>query len=60
MIKNDKIFVAKLEQILEYVKKYAKENNYTDLRLTVNDENENAKHLYEKVGFKVRNIAYTL
>ena len=47
-------------EILEYVKKYAKENNYTDLRLTVNEENENAKHLYEKVGFKVRNIAYTL
>ncbi len=46
--------------LLEYVKKYAEENNYTDLRLTVNEENENAKHLYEKVGFKVKNIAYTL
>lgn len=47
-------------KLLEFVKKYGKENKYTDLRLTVNEENENAIHLYEKVGFKVRNIAYTL
>ena len=47
-------------KLLEFVKKYAKDNEYTDLRLTVNEENENAVHLYEKVGFKVRNIAYTL
>lgn len=46
--------------LLEYVKEYAKENNYTDLRLTVNEENENARHLYEKVGFKVKNIAYSM
>ncbi len=48
------------KKLLEYIKEYAKENNYTDLRLTVNEENENAIHLYEKVGFRVRNIAYTL
>ena len=47
-------------RLLEFVKKYAKENGFTELRLTVNEENENAIHLYEKVGFKVRNIAYTL
>ena len=47
-------------KLLEFVKYFAKENNFTDIRLTVNEENENAIHLYEKVGFKVRNIAYTL
>ena len=47
-------------RLLEFVKEYGKNNNYTDLRLTVNEENENAIHLYEKVGFKIRNIAYTL
>ena len=47
-------------ELLNYLKKFAKDNGYTDLRLTVNEENENAIHLYEAVGFKVRNIAYTL
>ena len=46
-------------QLLEYIKAYALENGYTDLRLTVNEENANAIHLYEKVGFKVKNIAYS-
>jgi len=39
---------------------YAKENNCTDVRLTVNEENEKAIKLYEKLGMKVRNIAYTM
>ena len=47
-------------ELLEYIKKYAKDNNYTDLRLTVNEENENARHLYEHVGFKIKNIAYSM
>ncbi len=47
-------------KLLEYVKEYAKENDYTDLKLTVNEENENARHLYEKVGFKIKNIAYSM
>ncbi len=47
-------------KLLEFVKDYAKQNNFTIIRLTVNEENENARHLYEKVGFKVKNIAYTL
>jgi ribosomal protein S18 acetylase RimI-like enzyme len=47
-------------QILDFIKKYAKENNYTDLKLTVNEENECAIHLYEKVGFRVKNIAYSM
>ena len=48
------------KKLLEYVKEYARENHDTDLRLTVNEENENARHLYEKVGFKVKNIAYSM
>lgn len=47
-------------KLLEFIKEYAKDNNFTDLRLTVNEENENARHLYEKMGFKIKNIAYTL
>lgn len=46
--------------IMEYVKEYAIVNNYTSLRLTVNEENENARHLYEDIGFKVKNIAYMM
>lgn len=47
-------------KLINYVKKYAKEKGYTDLRLTVNEENKNAIHLYEKMGFKVKNIAYSI
>ncbi len=34
--------------------------NTNDLRLTINEENENARHLYEDVGFKIKNIAYSM
>ena len=47
-------------KLLEFMKEYARENNYTDIKLTVNEENESAKHHYEKVGFKVENIAYSM
>ena len=47
-------------KLLKYVKEYAKDNGYTDLRLTVNEENENARHLYEQLGFKVKHIAYSM
>lgn len=46
--------------LLEYVKKFGKENGCTDLYLTVNKENENAIKLYEKFGFCVKNIAYIM
>lgn len=32
----------------------------TDIHLTVNEENKNAIKLYEKLGFKVKNIAYMM
>lgn len=47
-------------ELLKYVKKFGKENNCTDLYLTVNKENENAIKAYEKFGFKVKSIAYSM
>ncbi len=46
--------------LLEYVKNYAKSNYYTDLRLTVDEENDVARHVYEKIGFRIKNIAYSM
>lgn len=47
-------------KILKFVKEFAKENNCTDLYLTVNEENEGAIKTYEKFGMKVKNIAYSM
>ncbi len=46
--------------LLEYIRKLGKEQGCTDVYLTVNQENENAIKVYEKFGFKVKNIAYTM
>lgn len=47
-------------KLLEYLKEYGKENNCTDMYLTVNEENETAIRTYEKFGFKVKSIAYSM
>lgn len=47
-------------ELLKFVRVIAKENNCTDMYLTVNEENINAMKLYEKFGFKVKNIAYSI
>lgn len=47
-------------QLLKYVKQYGKENDCTDIYLTVNEENESAIRLYEEFGFKVKSIAYSM
>ena len=47
-------------ELLKYVRKFGKENNCTDLYLTVNKENENAIKIYEEFGFKVKSIAYSM
>ena len=47
-------------ELLKYVKKFGKENNCTDIYLTVNEENENAIKVYEEFGFKVKSIAYSM
>ena len=47
-------------KLLEFIKEYAMKQGYTNIRLTVNQENEIARHLYEKVGFKVKNISYSM
>ena len=47
-------------KILNNIKEIAKSKGCTDLYLTVNQENENAIKVYEKFGFKVKNIAYMM
>ena len=47
-------------ELLKYLKNIAKENNCTDMYLTVNKENINAIKVYEKFGFKVKSIAYSM
>ena len=47
-------------KILESIKEIAKTKGCTDLYLTVNQENENAIKVYEKFGFKVKNIEYMM
>ena len=46
--------------LLSFAKKTGEENGCTDLYLTVNEENENGINAYEKFGFKVKNIAYSM
>lgn len=46
--------------LLEYIKHKAKEQRCTDMYLTVNQENKNAIKVYEKFGFRVKNIAYMM
>ena len=47
-------------KLLEHIKNIAKENNCTQICLTVNEENIQAIKVYEKFGFKVRNISYSM
>ena len=47
-------------KLLDFIKTIAIDNNCTDLYLTVNEENKNAIHVYEKYGMKVKNIAYSM
>ena len=46
--------------LLEYIKNIGKKQDCTDMYLTVNQENESAIKVYEKFGFKVKNIAYMM
>lgn len=46
--------------LLQHVKNIAKENNCTDIDLTVNDKNENAIKVYESFGFKIKSISYSM
>ena len=47
-------------QLLKHVKQYGKENDCTDIYLTVNEENVSAIKMYEEFGFKVKSIAYSM
>ena len=46
--------------LINYIIDLAKKENCTDLYLTVNEENEDAIKLYERVGMRVRNISYSM
>lgn len=46
--------------LLNYAKEIAKDNDCTDMYLTVNKENIGAIKTYEKFGFKLKNIAYSM
>ena len=47
-------------KLLNYLKDLAKELECTDMYLTVNEENIPAIKNYEKFGFKLKNIAYSI
>lgn len=47
-------------ELLKHLKNIAKDNNCTNMYLTVNEENINAIKIYEKFGFKVKSIAYSM
>ena len=47
-------------KMLEFAKSIAKEQNCTDMHLTVNPNNENAIKLYEKFGMEVHNLSYMI
>lgn len=47
-------------KMLEFAKGIAKEQNCTDMNLTVNPNNENAIKLYEKFGMEVHNFSYMM
>lgn len=47
-------------ELLNYLKDLAKELECTDMYLTVNEENIPAIKNYEKFGFKLKNIAYSM
>lgn len=46
--------------LIDFSKELAKIKQCTDLYLTVNQENFKAIKLYEKLGFKVKNISYSM
>ena len=47
-------------KLLAFIKEYALKNDCTDLYLTVNEENIPGIKTYEKFGFRVKNIAYSM
>ena len=47
-------------KLLKFVKNIAKENECTDLYLNVYEDNKSAIKCYEKFGFKVKSISYSM
>lgn len=47
-------------KMLEFAKRFGKEQNCTDLHLTVNPNNKNAIKVYENFGMNVNNLSYMM
>ena len=47
-------------KLIQAVEKIGKAQGCTNLCLTVHEKNKRAKKVYEKIGFKVKSIAYTM
>lgn len=47
-------------EFIKYIVNIGKKQGCTDLYLSVNEENINAKRCYEKIGMKVKNIKYSM
>lgn len=45
--------------MLEFAENIAKQRNFTDLLLSVYEDNIDGIKAYEKSGFKVKNISYS-
>ena len=46
-------------KLIEFLKDLGRKENCTDIYLSVNEENEKAIKLYEKMGMRVKNISYS-
>ena len=47
-------------KMLEFAKRFGKEQNCTDLHLTVNPNNKNAIKFYENFGMNINNLSYMM
>ena len=45
---------------MQHIIKLGKKECYTDIQLTVNEENTKAIKFYEKLGMRIKNISYSM
>ncbi len=59
-IKSEYIYKGVGTEIMNFIIKLARKENYTDIELTVSPENARAIKFYEKLGMRVKNIKYQM
>lgn len=59
-IKSEYIHKGVGTEIMNFIIKLARKENYTDIELTVSPENARAIKFYEKLGMRVKNIKYQM